>query len=148
MIVLEKLNLKKPISVIYFDGNKQSHFVKRFVTEDIPEGKYSFIGEHKDSILEVVSTDWRPIAEVVFVKQKGKDRKKEKINLEEFISVKGWKSLGNKLSNKKVKEIKWLDSLPYEEVSESNDTIPIKDEHNEPLIIKDVEVGEITLTEE
>jgi len=148
MIVLEKLNLKKPISIIYFDGNKQSHFVKRFVTEDIPEGKYSFIGEHKDSILEVVSTDWRPIAEVVFVKQKGKDRKKEKINLEEFISVKGWKSLGNKLSNKKVKEIKWLDSLPYEEVSESNDTIPIKDEHNEPLIIKDVEVGEITQTEE
>ncbi|MBT6699097.1 MAG: DNA gyrase/topoisomerase IV subunit A, partial [Flavobacteriales bacterium] len=148
MIVLEKLNLKKPISIIYFDGNKQSHFVKRFVTEDIPEGKYSFIGEHKGSILEVVSTDWRPIAEVVFVKQKGKDRKKEKINLEEFISIKGWKSLGNKLSNKKVKEIKWLDSLPYEEVSESNDTIPIKDEHNEPLIIKDVEVGEITQTEE
>ena len=69
MIVLEKLNLKKPISIIYFDGNKQSHFVKRFVTEDIPEGKYSYIGEHKDSILEVVSTDWRPIAEVIFVKQ-------------------------------------------------------------------------------
>ena len=41
-----------------------------------------------------------------------------------------------------------MDSLPYEEVSESNDTIPIKDEHNEPLIIKDVEVGEITQTEE
>ena len=148
MIILEKLNLKKPISVIYFDGNKQSHFVKRFVTKDIPEGKYSFIGEHKDSILEFVSTDWRPIAEIVFVKQKGKDRKKEKINLEEFISVKGWKSLGNKLSNKKVKEIKWLDPLPYEEVSESNDIIPINDEQNESQIIKDLEVGKITQNEE
>ena len=41
-----------------------------------------------------------------------------------------------------------MDSLPYEEVSESNDTIPVKDEQNEPLIIKDVEVEEITQTEE
>ncbi len=159
MIILEKLNLKKPISIIYFDGNKQSHFVKRFVTEDIPEGKYSFIGEHKESILEVVSTDWRPIAEVVFVKQKGKDRKKEKINIEEFISVKGWKSLGNKLSNKKVKEIKWLDSLPYkedqyptannsEQVSEYTEVIPAKEQQNESQIIKDEEVGGITQNKE
>ena len=29
MIVLEKLNTQKPISVIYFDGNKKSYFVKK-----------------------------------------------------------------------------------------------------------------------
>ena len=80
--------------------------------------------------------------------------------MEEFISVKGWKSLGNKLSNKKVKQIKWLDSLQYEEeqqtssernteeVPESNNTIPVKDEHNETLIIKNVEVEEIAETED
>ena len=49
MIVLEKLNTQKPISVIYFDGNKKSYFVKRFLTSDISEGKYSFISNHKDS---------------------------------------------------------------------------------------------------
>ena len=41
---------------------------------------------------------------MIFVKQKGKESKEEKINLEEFISVKGWRALGNKLSNKKVKK--------------------------------------------
>ena len=111
MIVLEKLNTQKPISVIYFDGNKKSYFVKRFLTSDISEGKYSFISNHKDSFLSLVSTDWKPVAEIIFVKEKGKDRKSLVINLEEFISIKGWKALGNKLTNKKVKEIKWLESL-------------------------------------
>tara|TARA_B100001540_G_scaffold51417_1_gene46417 strand:- start:429 stop:3122 length:2694 start_codon:yes stop_codon:yes gene_type:complete len=115
MIVLEKLNSKKPVSVIYYNGNKQSYFVKRFLTTDISEGKYSFIGDHKDSELKLVSTDFRPMVEVVFVKEKGKERKSEKIDLEEFISIKGWKSLGNKLTNKKVKKMNWLKSLPYEE---------------------------------
>lgn len=121
MIVLEKLDDKKPISAIYFDGNKQSYFVKRFVTFNIPEGKYSFIGDHKDSELKLVSTDWRPLAEVVFVKEKGKDRKSEIINIEEFISIKGWKALGNKLTNKKIKEVKWLESLPFIPVEKSNE---------------------------
>ena len=49
MIILEKLNPNKPISAIYFDGNKQSYFVKRFLTSEISEGKYSFISDHKDS---------------------------------------------------------------------------------------------------
>jgi len=114
MLVLEKWNPKKPISAIYFDGLKQSHYVKRFLAENT-EGKFSFVGDHKGSELKVVSTDWRPVAEVVFVKQKGKERKEESINLEEFISIKGWKALGNKLTNKKVKEIKWLESLSFTE---------------------------------
>ena len=32
--------------------------------------------------------------EVLYVKEKGKDRKSEIINIEEFISVKGWKAPG------------------------------------------------------
>ena len=33
MIVLEKWNPKKPVSVIYFDGNKEKYYVKRFLIE-------------------------------------------------------------------------------------------------------------------
>ena len=77
--------------------------------------RFSFITEHEESVLEVISTDWRPQVEVVFVKGKGKDRKTIIINLEEFITIKGEKSLGNKLTTNKVKEINLIDSLPYEE---------------------------------
>ena len=64
-------------------------------------------------------TDWRPMAEVVFYKQRGKDQKPNlEVNLEEFIAVKGIKALGNQLTTDKVRQINILESLPYEEEKE------------------------------
>jgi len=114
MIVIEHNNPKKPVSAIYYDGNKKAYYVKRFLVENTMN-RFSFITDNDDSQLEVVSTDWKPQVELVFVKEKGKDRKTEIINIEEFISVKGEKALGNKLTSKKVKEINLLEPLPYTE---------------------------------
>ena len=114
MIVIEQNNPKKPVSAIYYDGNKKAYYVKRFLVENTMN-RFSFITDNDDSQLEVVSTDWKPQVELVFVKEKGKDRKTEIINIEEFISVKGEKALGNKLTSKKVKEINLLEPLPYTE---------------------------------
>jgi len=117
MVLIEQNNPKKPVSVVYFDGNKKAYYVKRFLIENTMS-RFSFITDNENSQLEVVSTDWRPQVEIVFVKEKGKDRQTEIINIEEFIAVKGEKALGNKLTSKKVKEINLIDSLPYEEVIE------------------------------
>ena len=114
MIVIEKFNPKKPISAIYFDGKKECYFVKRFQVE-LKTKRINFVTEHKNSILEIVSTDWRPQAEIVFVKEKGKERKTETINIEDFITVKGIKASGNKLTNKKVKEINLIEPLAYQQ---------------------------------
>ena len=117
MILIEQNNPNKPVSAVYFDGNKQAYYVKRFLVENTMS-RFSFITDNENSQLEVVSTDWRPQVEIVFVKEKGKDRQTQIINIEEFISVKGEKALGNKLTSKKVKEINLIDSLPYKEVIE------------------------------
>ena len=117
MILIEQNNPNKPISAVYFDGNKQAYYVKRFLVENTMS-RFSFITDNENSQLEVVSTDWRPQVEIVFVKEKGKDRQTQIINIEEFISVKGEKALGNKLTSKKVKEINLIDSLPYKEIIE------------------------------
>ena len=117
MVLIEQNNPKKPVSAVYFDGNKQSYYVKRFLIENTMS-RFSFITDNENSQLEVVSTDWRPQVEIVFVKEKGKERQTEIINIEEFIAVKGEKALGNKLTSKKVKEINLIDSLPYKEVIE------------------------------
>ena len=117
MVLIEQNNPKKPVSAVYFDGNKQAYYVKRFLVENTMS-RFSFITDNENSQLEVVSTDWRPQVEIVFVKEKGKDRQTQIINIEEFISVKGEKALGNKLTSKKVKEINLIDSLPYKEVIE------------------------------
>ncbi len=119
MIVLEKWIPKKPISAIYFDGEKERYFVKRFLIEN--EGKEElFISEHPKSHLEIVSTDWKPMAEVEFTKERGKERKdNQQINLEEFIAVKGIAALGNQLTKEKVNQINLLDSIPYEAPEET-----------------------------
>jgi topoisomerase-4 subunit A len=129
MIVLEKWIPKKPISAIYYDGEKERYYVKRFVVEN--ENKEEvFISEHEKSQLEIVSTDWRPMVEVVYAKSKGKDAKDSQIvNLEDFIAVKGIKAIGNQLTTDKIKQINLLEPLPYEVPEEVHaDDLEVVDE--------------------
>ncbi|WP_448607110.1 DNA gyrase/topoisomerase IV subunit A [Paenimyroides ceti] len=123
MIVLEKWIRDKPISVIYYDGEKAKYFVKRFLVEN--ENKEEiFITEHPYSKLEIVSTDYRPVAEIMFAKNKGVQKENIEVNFEEFIAVKGIKALGNQLTSDKIKLINLLESLPYEvEEEEEIETI-------------------------
>ena len=68
------------------------------------------------------------MAEVVFTKEKGKEKENLTVNLEEFISVKGIKALGNQLTTDKVKTINTLESLPYEEPQEEQTVEDLGDE--------------------
>ncbi|GGI57396.1 DNA gyrase/topoisomerase IV subunit A [Winogradskyella haliclonae] len=129
MIVLEKWIPKKPISAIYYDGDKERYYVKRFLIEH--EGKEeSFISDHANSQLEIVSTDWRPMADVEFTKERGKDRKPNmEVNLEEFIAVKGINALGNQLTKDKINQINLLEPLPFEAPEEVHaDELEVVDE--------------------
>ena len=134
MIVLEQWHPKKPVSCIYYDGEKERYFVKRFLVEN--ENKEElFITDHEKSQLEIVSTDWRPVAEIIFAKNKGVQKENQTINLEEFIALKGIKALGNQLTADKLKQVNLLESLPYEEPLEVNP---------EEIEIQESEAGEGT----
>lgn len=122
MIVLEKWKSNKPLSAIYFDGEKERYFVKRFLIEQTDKEEV-FISDHPKSQLEIIATDFRPIAEVQFSKR---SLDNIKVDFEDFIAVKGIKALGNQLTTDKIKQISLLESLPYEEPEE--------------LIAEDVEV--------
>ncbi len=111
MIVLEKWNPNKPISVVYFDGERERYYVKRFMIEH-PDREEKFISEHAGSKLMIVAMDYRPMAEVIYSKR---SLENEIINFEEFIAIKGIKALGNQLTTEKIKDINLLDPLPYEE---------------------------------
>ena len=119
MIVLEKWIPNKPISAIYFDGEKEKHYVKRFLIEN-ENREDVFISEHASSVLEIVSTDWRPVAKIAFAKDRGKERREDQIiDFEQFISVKGVSALGNQLTKLKVNQIDLMESLPYEQAEET-----------------------------
>lgn len=107
MILIEKFNSKKPISAIYLDGESKTYFVKRFMVEPTDK-KILFISEAEGSRVEIVTTEEKPAVEVKFSKVKDKELPDEKIDLTQFIEVKGLKAKGNKLSYSKVKEINLL----------------------------------------
>ena len=129
MIVLEKWMPNKPISAIYFDGAKEKYFVKRFLIEN--ENKEEvFISSHASSTLEIVCTDWRPVVEITFAKDRGKERKpNQMIDVEQFIDVKGISAQGNQLSRLKVNQIDLSEPLPYEAPEEVHaDELEVVDE--------------------
>ena len=123
MVVLEKWIPNKPISAVYFDGAKEKYFIKRFFIEN--ENKEEvFITSHKSSRLEIISTDWRPVIDITYAKERGKERRPNKIiSIEEFINIKGISAQGNQLSKYKVNQIDLSESLPYE----APKTIPADD---------------------
>ena len=144
MIILEKADRSKPISVVYFNKKKKKYYVKRFLL-GVLKGTQNFIDDSKNSTVEIVSYDWKPVIEVI-TKSK-KEIEKNNINLFEFISVKGIKALGNQLISKEVKEINLLDPIPYEpEIKELNQ-IEVIDEQidNDDNISNEGESSQIEL---
>ena len=151
MIVLEKWLPKKPISAIYFDGKKEKYFLKRFLIEN-ENKEETFISLNKNSFLEIVSTDWKPVVELVFNKERNKEqRPNTSIDVEEFISIKGIKAQGNQLTGYKVKQINILESKVYEPPIEvSANEIEVIDENEIKIELNvsgenDPEKGQTTL---
>ena len=65
---LKNGNQKSLVSVIYYDGEKERYYVKRFLIET-EEKEEVFISEHSKSQLEIIVVDYRPVAEVIFSKR-------------------------------------------------------------------------------
>ena len=129
LVVLEKWIPKKPISAIYYDGEKERYYIKRFLVENENKEEF-FITEHPNSQLEIVSTDYRPVAELIFAKIKGIQKENQVVDIESFIALKGFKALGNLLTAEKLKQVNLLDPLPYEIPVEK---IPVNLDVNEAL---------------
>jgi topoisomerase-4 subunit A len=74
--------------------------------------------EHSKSFIENVIVANGATAEILFAKDKGKDRDPETVNIDEFITVKGIKAIGNQFTKFKVKSININIPEPEEEEPE------------------------------
>ncbi|MCT4143613.1 DNA gyrase/topoisomerase IV subunit A [Elizabethkingia anophelis] len=121
-IILEKWKPEQSIGCIYYDGEKERYFVKRFLLESTNNPQLFFPSEHPKSFIEWVSTGKNASAELIFSKEKGKDKDPETILIDEFITVKGIKALGNQLSKDKIRTINI--TIPEPEEKEVIEEIP------------------------
>lgn len=120
LILIEKWSPQKPVSAVYYNGRKKQYYVKRFLIEKTSK-ETRFIDQHRQSFLELVSTDWRPVIQVRFAKEGGKQQDPARIVLDEFIDIKGDQAIGNQLSRHPVKGADLLEALPCEADVENDD---------------------------
>jgi topoisomerase-4 subunit A len=107
MLHIEKWIQDRPITTVYFDAEKDMHFVKRFLCEVTSDKRVSFISEGAGSYMDLVSTAYRPEAKIVYNKllKETKNLPDNVVNLADMIDVKGMKAQGNQMTKLKVKEI-------------------------------------------
>lgn len=117
-LVLEKWRPNQPVTCIYFDGEKDIYFIKRFLFENTPNVQTFMPSEHPKSFIENVIVANGATAEIIFAKDKGKERDPETVNIDEFIAVKGIKAIGNQFTKFKVKTINITIPEPEEEEPE------------------------------
>ena len=127
-LILEKWKPEQAITCIYFDGEKDKYFVKRFLLENTTNIQSFFSNEHPKSFLEFVTTEIGAIAELVFPKIKDKQKDPETVDLDEFITVKGIKAIGNQLTKDKVKNINITIPEPPEIIEEEPEVEETSDE--------------------
>ncbi|MCC9166960.1 DNA gyrase/topoisomerase IV subunit A [Pontibacter harenae] len=116
--VLQKFDPELVVSCIYYEGDNKVYYVKRFKIETSTVGKkFTFISESKNSRLEAVSTHSEPLATIAFKRGLRGEKETEKLLLSEFIDVKGWKAMGNKLSYYKILDVQVpkQEAVEYEE---------------------------------
>ncbi len=138
MISVEKWIPEKPLNVVYFDGEKEVWMVKRFLVEPM-KGLVRFITENPKSKLGVATTLNFPNVYVRFNKKfkQAANKMDETISIPDFITVKGLKAIGNKLSNYPVLNVDLLEA-DMERENMANEEIlsqrpqPVAIDPNEP----------------
>ncbi|WP_297982338.1 DNA gyrase/topoisomerase IV subunit A [uncultured Chryseobacterium sp.] len=128
-LILEKWNPEQAITCIYFDGEKQIYFIKRFLLENTPNVQTFMPSENPKSFIENVIVSDGATAELIFAKDKGKEKEPETINVDEFIGVKGIKAIGNQLTKNKIKNINITIPEPEEEINPGFDEVESTEGH-------------------
>ncbi len=102
---VQKLTDETVVNAVYFDGAKKWTMVKRFQIEtNSLNTKYNFLSDHKDSKLLYASLAENPV--ITYDYKEKKVAENYELSIADFIEVKGWKALGNKLEDKRISKIK------------------------------------------
>jgi len=124
---VQKLADDTVVNAVYYDGDKKWTMVKRFQIEtNSLNTKYVYISEHKDSKLLFASLDENPVIEYEYKVKKQAET--YELSIADFIDVKGWKALGNKLEDKKISKVRQIEAnTDGEDDSEDGDSLKAGD---------------------
>ena len=117
LLKIEKLDVNKTYTALYYDKAVGAFYVKRFSFDVSDNTPVSFISDSKGSYLVAISDDKHPQFEITFG-GKHEHREAETVDAEEFIGKKGLQAKGKKVSAMDVKSVKFIEPLHKPEDSE------------------------------
>ena len=123
LLKIEKLDLNKTYTALYYDKGVDSFYVKRFSFDVSDNTAVSFISDTKGSYLVELSDDKHPQFEITFG-GKHAHREQENVDAEEFIGKKGVQAKGKKVSAMDVKSVRFIEPLHKPE----DDIVPVESE--------------------
>ncbi len=110
LLKIEKLDVGKVYTALYYDKAVASFYVKRFSFDVSDNTAVSFISEAKGSYLVELSDDKHPQFEITFG-GKHEHREAETVDAEEYIAKKGLQAKGKKVSAMDVKSVKFVEPI-------------------------------------
>ena len=130
IMYIHKFDPEKAISAVYHEGEKSWTMVKRFQVETSTlDQKFNFITEVSGSKLYYATQEEGIVVKYSY--KKGGSKEEEELDLDDFIDVKGWKALGNKLGDYKILKINELEKESEEDEKHTSPKADVIDDVEE-----------------
>ena len=144
LLKIEKLDVNKTYTALYYDKGVDSFYVKRFSFDVSDNTPVSFISDSKGSYLVALSDDKHPQFEITYG-GKHEHREVEAFDAEEFIAKKGLQAKGKKVSAMDVKSVKFIEPLhkPEDDVIPSEEEVVDQAGENQAGEIDNTDVEEV-----
>ncbi len=102
------------ITAVHYDGHKGWTMVKRFHIETTQaDQRFSYLTDHQESQLLFLSLE--PAPKIRYQVHTGNKKVAGEVALTDIVDIKGWKAVGNRLSDKKISDIEGIEPTEIEE---------------------------------
>ncbi len=139
IIRIEKLDIGKTWTALYWDAAAKAFYIKRFSFTESNNTPVLFIAEGRNSYLVDISDDLHPQVLVTFG-GKYEHREAEVIDAENFIAKKGLTAKGKKCHAYDLKKVEFIEPLHKPEDEQEPEDTGIQAEEEEDIIDVDIDV--------
>ena len=119
---ISKFNSDISVTAVHFDGKSKSYYIKRFLIEtNSLNTPFLFISKERASKLIAVTLFKSPSLFFNYRLNNGEKKEKE-ILISDFVGIKGWKAIGNKiLKHKNMSAFKFIENEIQKEEEDVSD---------------------------
>ena len=108
LVHVGKFDPDQVISAVYYEGERGWSVAKRFQIEtSSTDQRFPFITEHKKSKLLFASV--KPSPAIAYKIKDGSKKVDQELQIAEFIDVKGWRAVGNKVSEQRLTSVREIE---------------------------------------